>query len=161
MCLAGWRLLTERVIFLDIDGPMLPARAWVGRTESPGVPLIEWDPIAVAMIYALVNEVEAKLVLSSSWATMGRTEFDRHLVRNGLRADYLHDDWMTPRDLPTRSKQVHAWLGAHPEITKWISFDDDRVDGDGAITVSFEDGISLNDYNLARRKFGLGSFMIL
>lgn len=161
MCLAGWRLLTERVIFLDIDGPMLPARAWIGRTEDSEAPFAPWDPVACKMIESLVVEAKAKLVISSSWASMGRAEFEGHLVLNGLKADDLHDDWMTPREPGTRSDQVHGWLEAHPEVTSWVSFDDARVGGSGAITVSFDDGITLDDYNLARRMFRLGGFMIL
>lgn len=150
-----------RVIFLDIDGPMLPARAWVGHTDDADVPFIVWDRIGVRMIASLLTEAKAKLVISSSWALRGRGVFEYHMERNHLAKDHLHDDWMTPREPETRSSQVHAWLKAHPEVTSWISFDDAQVDGDGAITVSFDDGISLDDYNLARRMFRLGGFMIL
>ena len=116
------------------------------------------------MIAFLLTEAKAKLVISflwGSWDSRGRDEFEYKMTRNGLSREHLHDDWMTPREYASRSDQVHYWLGAHPEVTSWISFDDVEVAGDGAIRVSSDDGISLGNYNLACRKFGLRSFMVL
>lgn len=158
-----------RAIFIDVDGPLLPARAWVGAPRGEA-PLHRWDPVAVRMINALVGDSRASLVVSSTWRVLGRIVFESHMLRNNLRRDVvedsgdawttLHEDWATPHLVEKdRSAEVHAWLGDHPEVTHWVSFDDDYVarrdTGGMPIQVNFENGITLGDYNNARQYFGL------
>lgn len=151
------------IVFLDIDGPMLSGRAWVpwilgGGKGNLGL----WDPIGVAMVNSLLREAPAQLVISSTWKILGYEEFCDHLKKNQMDPKYLHEDWKTPRKFSsTRSDEVHLWLEEHPEVQKWVSFDDVEVYGEGAITVSFSDGITLDAYSRAREIFGLDPFLVL
>ena len=72
------------VIFLDIDGPMLPSRAWIMHPERKETLFASWDPVAVRLINHLFQDAHAKLVVSSTWAGLGKNEFIYHMGKNGM-----------------------------------------------------------------------------
>lgn len=125
-------------LFLDVDG-VLNSHAFVlerGKRKRPPYELHErLDPGAVQRLAWLHDELvrhglEVVCVLSSTWrlvAARGReaTEAALRVHAPGLR---LHDE--TP-DLeeelgpePPRGEEVARWLEAHPEVERFVIFDD-------------------------------------
>lgn len=142
-----------KIIFLDIDGPMLPGRAYVLPENNKVMPR-SFDKIAVHSVLALLTRAPAKLVISSTWATMGRETFSEVLTENGIDPAFLHDDWMTPRKMSSsRATEIKWWLEEHPEVTHWVALDDDptvyslRPNG---IQCHFNDGLLTGHFDQAK-----------
>lgn len=138
--------LCTKVLFLDIDGPMIPRRAYYlpGQTRVASV----FDPVAVSLIKRVLDETGAKIVISSSWGRLGKDYVEPALNENGLSWDkYVHFDWITPRqaDKDDRNAEIKNWLKAHKEIKKWVSLDDARLKKNN-VKVSFEDGVQWSHY---------------
>jgi hypothetical protein len=147
------------VIFLDIDGVLLPARAYVMRTQARRLP--PFDPIGVSMVTRLCEETGAKLVISSTWRKRRpRAEMCVVLLENGFEAPgaLMHEDWATPvLDSQPRGQQIAAWLRNHPTVETYVALDDDpSIAGlSGAVLCPSDDGIGLEQYNRARELLGL------
>lgn len=148
----------SRIIFLDIDGPMLPLRAYV---LSPGAKPFDrrFDPCAVAMVNRLCIVTHAKLVISSNWAMKGRDFVVAALARSGITHDRLHSDWTTPRGADSgswsRGAEVLRWVANHPEVTHWVSFDDEEIESPNAVTVTIEEGMMQSHFLAAAALLGL------
>jgi len=142
-----------KIVFLDVDGPMIPHRAYM-LPYNHGGRVSLFDPIAVNMVKRLLALAPAKLVISSTWRGMGRDNIMHLLGMNGFRADCLHDDWATtPRNtsLP-REEEIRQWLDRHPETTHYAALDDEDLgDLPGAVVCTFEDGLQMEHYKLAGR----------
>ena len=149
--------MTAPVIFLDIDGPMIPGRAYALRTQTRRPP--PFDPIAVAMVSRLCQESGAEIVISSTWRKRrSRDEMTDVLRQNGLGDVALHEDWGTPvLDSQTRGQQITAWLRNHPMVERYVALDDDHTVRTlpGAVLCTSGDGIGLEQYNRARELLGL------
>lgn len=96
----------QRIIFIDIDGVLLPTRMWAAaenfRLLSKKVPvgerapLLRFDPGSVGLLVRLCELSGAKLVLASNWRTTwqhGLEELRNKLTREGLESHLWHDHW--------------------------------------------------------------------
>jgi hypothetical protein len=132
----------DKVIFLDIDGPLIPKRQWVHSRRNTLEPRFdEFDPIAVSMVNHLIKYGPAKIVVSSAWDRGAIQAFED----NGILME-LHDDTFTKKEGPYRRDEVAEWLTRHPEITHWVALDDAATPEPGGVLVSLDDGLSLANY---------------
>jgi hypothetical protein len=103
-----------KAIFLDIDG-VLNCR----RTSNPrNLPYVV-DPVLLGRFHHLVAETGAHVVLSSTW---------RYDPAGLFSARHHHVPFIdTIPDMPhqPRRKEILAWLGQHPEVTRYAVLDDD------------------------------------
>ncbi len=131
-----------KVLFLDIDGPMIPLRAVITPGRA-GPERQRFDPFAVGMVLRLLNLAPARLVISSTWQEVGRSGMEGLLLWNGIDPAFLHEEWCTQIHgaLESRTEEIQAWLARHPECTAYASLDDDPLDLPGAVTVTFENGM--------------------
>lgn len=133
-----------RVIFLDIDGVLLP----VGSVETvvlDGVALPVRDTVresdfavaALGNLRSIVQQTAATIVLSSEWR---RTES----LRSSIGAVMKSQDIPAFRDFTPiftpkpeiaeahpiiawcerRAREIGKWLKDHPEVTSWVALDD-------------------------------------
>lgn len=120
--------MTYKVVFIDIDGPMIPAKAsWLpNQTTIYSV----FDPIATAMVNRLLSDdPDLRIVISSSWGSRGLKKVSELFEKNGINPDKFHDDWITPRNnTEVRTLQIKEWLNAHPDVIHWCALDDERLD---------------------------------
>lgn len=155
--------MTAPVIFLDIDGVMIPGRAYALRTQTRRPP--PFDPIAVGMVRQLCQEAGAQIVISSTWRKRRTRDEMRDVLRqNGLGEVTLHEDWGTPvLDSQPRGQQIAAWLRNHPTVERYAALDDDPSVRTlpGAVLCSSADGIGLEQYNRARELLGLKPIVVL
>lgn len=116
-----------KVIFLDIDGPMISERACLlPKTRKNRL----FDPVAVAMVNTMIAVSGAKLVLSSSWGNKySKSAMTKLLKRNGFIAVDWHKDWITEKKFTSeRFHEISWWIADHEdELTHWLTIDDANI----------------------------------
>jgi len=134
------------ILFLDIDGVLLPRRMY----DAPGQtrPLVtKFDPGVVGMLNTLGRERGAQFVIHSSWLrssfgleTAGAKTVKEHMVNQGLKAEYFHeDDSCFYRFSGTRWHAICDWLADHPEVGPldyWILEDEPHPYYDGVSNIN-------------------------
>lgn len=85
---------------------------------------------------AVVKELDAKLVLSSSWRSiLGLERTTAALVSRGLSAPFLGETpdhvavGADPKPVALRWPEIRARLDSHPEVTRWAIVDDLPLEG--------------------------------
>jgi len=144
--------MTNKVIFVDIDGPMIPVRAY--RLKKQTKPAEVFDPCAVAMLLSLLEESDAKMVVSSTWGGHGKVVCNRLFRKNGIDPKkYFHSDWVTPRLYTfsggSRTSEIANWLKSHPEVTAYAALDDETLDYNvlpGHVQCDTYEGFSYRNY---------------
>ncbi len=119
-----------KILFLDIDGPMIPGRAYSmpGQTK----PLVKtFDPVAVGLLNALCQDKGWRIVLHTSWIRVwgGQETYD-HCVQQGLKPQYFHKDAWCDEEIHWRYTRVAKWLVEHPEIDRYKILDDEPYSED-------------------------------
>lgn len=113
------------IIFLDIDGVM-NSESYYKTVNSKQKNWSRFNPISVNIITKLVQEFDARIVISSLWRFAMKKELSKELKLSDL-VNYLHKDWSTPIIQPShRGKEIKLWLDSHPDITDFLIFDDDE-----------------------------------
>jgi len=118
-----------KIIFCDVDG-VLNEDTTPTRTKSR---LIFIDQEKLLRLKRIAEATQAKIVLSSTW------RYDRDNPK--LNGDFLelqeafHNVGLsfydfTPEDVYgiRRGMEIRAWLGLHPEVERYIIFDDELFD---------------------------------
>lgn len=104
--------LTSKVIFLDIDGVILPLGAE------------QFDLAAIERINALVHKAGAEIVVVSSWRRhIGPVETIDALVAAGLAKPLCCLPGSS--EFSTKAEDVAAWLHGRTDIQAWVLIDDD------------------------------------
>lgn len=148
--------MTYKVIFLDIDGPMIPRRAYYLADNYCKLVTV-FDPVAVQLLLALIRDNGVKIVVCSTWRKHGYDDVCKLLDKNGIASNlYLHPDWCT-KDLERlggefkREDEIAEWLERHPEISHYAILDDEKHDLDGMVHVTFSDGILWSHFLKAQK----------
>lgn len=157
----------EIVIFLDIDGPMIPTSMFL---VDPHASIKRSMPVTtVAVLRELCARTGAKIVFNTthnrSIPTHGTDDEDitGALVRHGFDAVHLHPSDRHTRypDAP-RAQAVKEWLARHPEVTKWVALDDAKFTEDPRlILVDPDSGLTLRHLELAMERLGGKAPLIL
>lgn len=138
----------SKVLILDIDGPMIPVRAFFLPNQTR--PASMFDPCATGMLLKLLQESGAKIVISSTWGRFGKARCEELLAKNGIDPAHLHEDWVTPRKMSSaRYHEIQWWLDAHPEVTHYVAVDDEDLPVDWittAVLCDGQEGFSFRNY---------------
>jgi hypothetical protein len=149
--------MTKRIIFQDIDGPLIPLRLFYrgGRPFNQEVRSFIYDPVAVDMIRHLCEKFSAKMVFNSAHCENPHDVMAHQARFNGL-GDVLHEDCKTEfiSKIDNRFEAIKEWLSRHPEATEWIVIDDAEVHPLRQVKVNYNIGMTLEDYVHASRLFG-------
>jgi hypothetical protein len=138
-----------KVIFLDIDGPLKPARAyWL----QPHVPDGNFDPLAVAAINLIHEGTRAQVVFNSTWNSSGYERLCRIAAKEGITAPVLGITAFP--DLGDRLEAIQAWIVDHGPVVAWCALDDETMTDDRCIKVNHDSGISTRDFSAAVRLLG-------
>ncbi|WP_096703301.1 HAD domain-containing protein [Magnetospirillum sp. 15-1] len=103
-----------RIIFLDIDGVILPLGAE------------QFDLAAIECINAIARQARAEIVVASSWRRhVGPIETIDALLAAGLAKPLC----CLPEtsEFSTKAEDVAAWLGGHAEVEAWVLIDDGQA----------------------------------
>ena len=120
----------DKYIFLDIDG-VLNSNDWFEKNKDVDG-LVEIDPSKLKLLKEIVDCTEAKIILSSSWRSLGRrddkpdNEIYTYLL-NSLKQFGLSISDHTPYLNQNRPREIKEWLKKNCDInnTRFISLDDD------------------------------------
>ena len=135
---------TKKVIFVDIDGPLMPGRQWFDSRNSnmrknlgdvwwkkineleEFDELITFDPVAVRFFNIWARMSDAEFVLSTNWARwISEERILKIFDRNDLDVKRIHEDWRTPRRMTSnRFHEIGMWMEDNPGYTGIIVDDD-------------------------------------
>jgi hypothetical protein len=152
-----------KIIFLDIDGPLVNYRTQVGSNSS-GL-MGKFDPIGVNMVNQLLQDFDAQLVISSTWRINYGIHMHHVLNVAGVHTKYLHDDDETPRGpdvnyrigRDSRTLEIDKWLDQHDGIVNYLIIDDIQISkphSSHAVLVDANDGITYHNYLKMRSILG-------
>ena len=117
----------KKIIFLDIDGPMIPARAYFLPKQSFIV--TQFDPCATGMLLHLIKLTNARIVMSSVHRMQGKDHILKLFEQNGIPSKHLHRDWHTSLDQSlSRTEEIQSWLDDHQDIDYYIAIDDEQLE---------------------------------
>jgi hypothetical protein len=154
--------VTNRVVFLDIDGPMIPYSMFlVDRMASYNR---VFPAITVAVIREVCERGDAKVVFNTTHNTPfdGVPDIDVAMVNAGFPREMIHADMKTQYPQIPRGLAVTEWLRRHPEVTDWIAFDDVKfTDADNLIWINPDAGLHLEHLNVALDRWNCSQFLVL
>lgn len=155
--------MTNRIVFLDIDGPIIPFSAFLIDRMASLNRIVQ--PIPVAVVTDLCKRTGAKVVFNTTHNTPMPRVADIEVVMElaGLPHEYIHPDMKTKYPQLPRETSVMEWLSRHSgEVDDWIAFDDVRFTGaTNLIWVDPDAGLHLGHLNQALRRWGCEQFLIL
>lgn len=152
----------NRVVFLDIDGPIIPYSAFLLDRMCSWQRII--PPIPVAVVREVCRRGNAKLVFNTTHNTPMKDidDIEIALVKAGFPEDLIHPDMKTKYPSISRSMAVLEWLSRHSETTDWIAFDDAKfTDADNLIWVHPDAGLHLGHLNEALNRWNIPQFIVL
>jgi len=150
-----------KIIFLDIDGVLNSVEQSIAnRLDQSDVRLYRIDPVRVGLLRWLVDQTDAKIVISSTWR-YGHTLqwFEGYFEALGWLAPVIG---LTPKLDKIRGLEVQAWLDADDEmvgdVEKYVILDDDSdfLDGQPLVHCSSVCGLSLKEVIAAVDILGVG-----
>jgi hypothetical protein len=144
-----------KILFLDIDGPMIPGRAYDMPGQTRPV-VMNFDPCAVGQLNAFCGRHGWRIVLHTSWLRVfGEKETYDHCIKQGVDPQYFAKDAWCSGDINWRYSRVAKYLETHPEIDSYLILDDEPYQFDmregiehpadmkgHLVLVDFEDGIT-------------------
>jgi hypothetical protein len=154
--------MTKRVVFLDIDGPMIPFSMMLVDRLAARNRVIPQIPVAV--VKRLCERADAKVVFNTTHNTPidGIPDIDLALVAAGLPRELIHTDKMTNYPRIHREQAVLWWLHEHKEVEDWIAFDDTLfTERENLIWVDPDAGLHLKHLNIALDRWGVPQFLVM
>jgi HAD domain in Swiss Army Knife RNA repair proteins len=145
-----------RVIFQDIDGPLIPMRMYYRGNRPHNGQSFLYDPIAVDMLKVLCEKFDAKVVFNTL-----HNENPANIMLFQARTNNMLDFMLTQDPITSfadlqvgRLHAINQWLTRHPEVTEWVVIDDADIDTDRLVQVDFHNGMTINTFVSVCEKFG-------
>jgi|GEM_PF-3320744 len=139
--------VTDKVIFLDFDGPQSSFRTYLYANGN-----LAFDPVSTKILSNICEAANARIVCTST-RTFTRGKFynpiyhetKAHFERAGFDWSFMHPDWTVNKpEFTNRKGNIEAYLKLHPEIKQWAIVDDEFVDMPELVRVDHMDGILYN-----------------
>ena len=158
--------MIDKVIFLDIDGPLCNYRTHVGINGLGGGIFNDFDIYTVKILH-LICDTGVRIVMSTSWRNIIYNKMMSNLETHDLIQYLYPGDFVTPDFIRSqrilentcRGDEIQAWLDKHPDVTDFRIIDDDSDmldhQKDKLILVNQLDGLSFLDYEKLFKWVGL------
>lgn len=142
----------KKIIFLDIDGVVLPNRADLLPNQTKPI-LKVFDPCAVSLLNSACHHKRWKIVIHSSWLRYYGGDTLQHCIDQGIKKGHFHDDHSCDGNIHWRYDRVDEWLSRHPEVTRYYILDDTKPDDgyprkDRWIKCNPDEGITMDIYRI-------------
>jgi hypothetical protein len=140
------------IIFLDIDGPMIPSAMFlIDQNASYGR---KFSPICIAVANEMCRVSNANIVFNTTH-NRDADELREAIYTQGLNPGYVHSDSHTRYPNVGRGLAIKEWLANHPEVERWVAIDDVKcADGDNMILVDPDVGIHVGTLYQVCNVFG-------
>lgn len=117
------------IIFLDIDG-VLNSERYMRKYGSTGLVI---DPLRLALVKRIVDETDAKIVLTTSWREHWDVDGDRcdsvgREINDVFGGAGLSIFDKTPLIDRNREKEIEQWLACNYPIDNFVVIDDCFLD---------------------------------
>lgn len=177
----------DNIIFIDFDGPLLPARmhfafpncnivksevdiesTW--QDDHQKKRQIRFDPAIMNILNQLVEKADAKYVLSTNWTKYGTMgELQEILTLNGFLHAYsaIHEDWKTVKHKHwSRGDEISYWMSNHRnEVKGYLILDDDHsvlnhphLDSKRVVLADFFEGVQWAQFFECFEIFGITDY---
>lgn len=150
--------MTNKYLFLDIDGVMKPGRSYWCEDRAAAMEG-GFDPLAVAAVNRICARTGAAIVFNTTWNRLNMADIAE---AEGITAP-VAGKTIYPQQISggSRLKAIQHWLADHP-AEEWVALDDCKIEHERALLVCPEDGISAQNYRDACRLLGKpDAFMLL
>lgn len=125
--------MAARILFLDIDGVVLPDRARYLANQTKPVMKV-FDPCAVGLLNQVCHQRKLKIVIHSSWVRYwegiadGAPTVMDWCVGQGIKKGHFHEDPHTDETIHWRYDRIDDWLSRHKDVNRYVILDDDKPD---------------------------------
>lgn len=152
---------TERILFLDIDGVMIPGWMYLFNREA-GLEL-NMDNRAFRILDKLYNETGCRLVFNTTHNLGINRIIERFKLSNFEVGKQIHEKYSTRYPhIDCRLSSIQLWLTNNgTKDTKWAALDDAKIDHENAYSITPGNGIGLEEYNHCLTCFGMKPFNVL
>lgn len=152
----------KRVVFLDIDGPVIPNGMYLIDVMASHDRILA--PIPIAVVKMICEKAGALVVFNSThnipWPPV--LDIDQQMIACGFPPEFIHPDMKTKYPTLDREASVHEWLSRHPDTDDWIALDDARfTDADNLIWVDPNAGLHIDHLNQALDRWNCTQFLVL
>jgi hypothetical protein len=149
--------MKENILFLDIDGPMIPLALTYYLIDNPGDRIM--SNVCVGILNNICRKTEAKIVTNTTHNIdhPGQATIREILIRNGVKEEYFHKDHKTIYGVEThnRMKAIDLWLYLH-DNPNWVALDDEIfTDNPNLIPIDRDKGLDLAAMWKTMDKFGI------
>jgi hypothetical protein len=138
-----------KVLFLDVDGVLKPARAYWLKPHKPDH---GFDPLAVAAINLIHERTGAVIVFNTTWNQSGHTRLSETAANEGITAPVIGVTAFP--GMGDRLEAIKAWMAENGPVEAWCALDDETMADDRCIKVSYDSGISTQNFSDAVRLLG-------
>lgn len=149
-------VLQLKVIFLDVDGPIIPVSLYSldkGCSATRGI----MSTTAIGFVQRMCDMYQYKLVMNSSHNYMDLPNSLRDdLIRFKFNPDHFHHYWRTKYPytkkttedfLTPRMRSIVEWISTYGPIENWVCFDDENFTSlPNLVLIDFNDGITYEKY---------------
>lgn len=138
------------VIFLDVDGVIIPYNKHSQKIHKYFDEDFAWSPRAIGLMNDLVRETESRIVLTSSY----RKKYDKEEISDRFKEEGLDFEVFdyTPAIKDTRRKdEIKEWLNTHV-VDDFVIIDDEENHDildywpDNFVECNHKNGFDDNDY---------------
>lgn len=153
----------SKVVFLDIDGPMIPSTMFLVDRMCSFHRV--FPPTTVAVVNELCARTGAKIVFNTTHNLPldDIPDIEVALCNQGLLSEHLHPtDCHTKYPDIQRADAVKEWLARHPEVSEWVALDDVKFTTDERlIFVNSDAGLHVGHLNAAIQRLGGKPYLVL
>jgi hypothetical protein len=125
-----------KVLFLDIDGPVVNTRSILANPQCDCWYAI--DTIGVALLVKIAKKYDVKIVSNTARHSLDFDVMKSKLEMLGL---VFYGSTNLPKTLP-RKQAIVEWLEANPEVEQWAAVDDEFIDHENAVLIDYDEGIT-------------------
>lgn len=146
-----------RIIFMDVDGPMIPTRLHQPIGGLYKYPMFEdgktliWDSEFIEKLVPFCQEHAIQLVFNTTHNWTGPENMKRTAIMNGIPVDIIHPSIVTefPDQIDVRSTAIERWIDANvTDFIQWVVVDDMPVSDDSLyqVQVELKDGVTADKF---------------